>query len=94
MLFTTTQAHEDFRAKVRKFAEEEIKPIAFKLDRENEFPHEAVKKMAELGFMGLPYDKKYGGAGSDVLSYAPSAPPIIEIAAAALSLNPINIAIK
>ena len=70
MLFTTTQAHEDFRAKVRKFAEEEIKPIAFKLDRENEFPHEAVKKMAELGFMGLPYDKKYGGAGSDVLSYA------------------------
>ena len=70
MLFTTTQAHEDFRARVRKFAEEEIKPIAFKLDRENEFPHEAVKKMAELGFMGLPYDKKYGGAGSDVLSYA------------------------
>ena len=49
MLFTTTQAHEDFRARVRKFAEEEIKPIAFKLDRENEFPHEAVKKMAELG---------------------------------------------
>lgn len=70
MLFTTTQAHEDFRARVRKFAEEEIKPIAFKLDRENEFPHEAVKKMAELGFMGLPYDKKYGGVGSDVLSYA------------------------
>ncbi len=70
MLFTTTQAHEDFRAKVRKFAEEEIKPIAFKLDRENEFPYDAVRKMAELGFMGLPYDKKYGGAGSDVLSYA------------------------
>lgn len=70
MLFSTTEAHEEFRAKIRKFAEDEIKPIAFKLDQENEFPHEIVKKMADLGIMGLPYEKKYGGAGSDVLSYA------------------------
>ena len=70
MLFSTTEAQEEFRAKIRKFAEDEIKPIAFKLDQENEFPHEIVKKMADLGIMGLPYEKKYGGAGSDVLSYA------------------------
>ena len=70
MLFSTTEAHEEFRAKIRKFAEDEIKPVAFKLDQENEFPHEIVKKMADLGIMGLPYEKKYGGAGSDVLSYA------------------------
>lgn len=70
MLFSTTEAHEEFRAKIRKFAEDEIKPIAFKLDQENEFPHEIVKKMADLGIMGIPYEKKYGGAGSDVLSYA------------------------
>lgn len=70
MLFSTTEAHEEFRAKIRKFAEDEIKPIAFKLDQGNEFPHEIVKKMADLGIMGLPYEKKYGGAGSDVLSYA------------------------
>ena len=70
MLFKTTEAHEELRAKVRAFAEEEIKPIAFKLDQSNEFPHEAVARMAELGLMGIPYPKKYGGAELDVLSYA------------------------
>lgn len=70
MLFKTTDIHEEFRQKVRKFAEEEVKPIAFALDQDNEFPTEAVKKMGELGFMGIPYPKEYGGAGLDVLSYA------------------------
>ncbi len=70
MLFQTTQAHEDLRTRIRAFAEEEIKPIAFMLDRDNEFPEEAVKKMGENGWMGLPYPKEYGGAGLDILSYA------------------------
>ena len=70
MLFKTTEAHEELRAKVSAFAAEEIKPIAFKLDQSNEFPHEAVAKMAKLGLMGIPYPKKYGGAELDVLSYA------------------------
>ena len=70
MLYQTTQAHEDLRAKVREFAEAEIKPIAFMLDKENRFPTEAVKKMGELGLMGLPYETEYGGAGADALSYA------------------------
>ena len=47
-----------------------MKPLAFTLDQNNEFPDEAVKKMGELGLMGLPYPKEYGGAGLDVLSYA------------------------
>lgn len=70
MLYQTTQAHEDLRAKIRKFAEEDVKPIAFMLDQENEFPMEAVKKLAGMGLMGIPYPKEYGGAGLDVLSYA------------------------
>ena len=70
MLFQTTQAHEQLRAKIRAFAEEEVKPIAFSLDQANEFPAEAVKKLGELGLMGIPYPKEYGGAGGDVLSYA------------------------
>ena len=45
MLFQTTQAHEELRAKVRAFAEEEIKPIAFMLDQQNEFPDEAIRKL-------------------------------------------------
>ena len=70
MNFQTTQAHEELRAKVRQFAETEVKPIAFMLDKENRFPREAVMKMGELGLMGIPYEQKYGGAGLDVLSYA------------------------
>ena len=70
MLFQTTQAHEQLRAKIRAFAEEEVKPIAFSLDQANEFPAEAVKKLGELGLMGIPYPKEYGGAGLDAISYA------------------------
>ncbi|MDO4544741.1 MAG: acyl-CoA dehydrogenase family protein [Bacillota bacterium] len=69
MLFKTTEQHEAFRAKIREFAESEVKPIAFMLDKNNEFPEEAVKKLAEMNMMGLPYPKEYGGAGLDVLTY-------------------------
>ena len=70
MLFQTTSAHEELRAKIRSFAEEEIKPLAFLMDQNNEFPDEAVKKLGKLGWMGIPYPKEYGGAGLDALSYA------------------------
>ena len=70
MLFQTTQAHEELRAKIRAFAEEEIKPIAFVLDQQNEFPDEAIRKLGEMGLMGIPFPKEYGGAGLDALSYA------------------------
>ena len=70
MLYQTTPAHEEFRAKIRTFVEEEVKPIAFALDQGNLFPEDAVRKMAALGFMGIPYPKEYGGAGLDALSYA------------------------
>lgn len=70
MLFKTTEQHEALRAKVREFAETEVKPIAFMLDQQNEFPTEAIKKFGEMEMMGLPYPKEYGGAGLDTLSYA------------------------
>lgn len=70
MLYKTTQEHEDLRAKIRAFAEEEVKPIAFMLDQNNEFPHDMVKKLSEMGLMGIPYPTEYGGAGLDALSYA------------------------
>ena len=70
MLFKTTAEHEALRAKVREFAESEVKPIAFMLDKNNEFPTEAIKKLGEMDLMGIPYPKEYGGAGLDALSYA------------------------
>lgn len=70
MFFKTREEHENLRMKIRGFAEEEVKPIAFMLDQENKFPSEIVEKMADLGIMGIPYSKEYGGAGLDVISYA------------------------
>ena len=70
MFFKTTDEHEALRAKIRKFAEAEVKPIAFMLDQENQFPDEVVQKMVELELLGIPFPREYGGAGLDVLSYA------------------------
>lgn len=70
MLFQTTEKHEELRMKVREMVEAEVKPIAFMLDKNNEFPHEAFKKFAKQGWLGIPFPKKYGGAGLDNISYA------------------------
>ena len=70
MYFKTSAEHEALRAKIRAFAESEIKPYTFLWDKENHFPREVVEKMAENGWMGLPYPKEYGGAGLDIISYA------------------------
>ena len=70
MLFQTTAAHEELRATVRALAVEDIQPIAFMLDQQNEFPDEAIRKLGEMGLMGIPFPAEYGGAGLDALSYA------------------------
>jgi butyryl-CoA dehydrogenase len=70
MFFKTREEHEALRAKLREFAETEVKPLAFMLDKESQFPAEAVQKLGKLGLMGIPFPKEYGGAGLDILSYA------------------------
>ena len=45
MKFQTTEAHEALRAQIREFAETEVKPLAFMMDQNNEFPADAVKKL-------------------------------------------------
>ncbi|MGI6089190.1 MAG: acyl-CoA dehydrogenase family protein [Bilifractor porci] len=70
MQFKCTETHEKFREEIRAFAEAEIKPYAFQWDRENHFPGDVVRRMADNGWMGLPYPVKYGGAGKDILTYS------------------------
>ena len=70
MYYKTTQEHEELRTKIREWAEREIKPIAFMLDQNNEFPREQMKEFGALGYLGLPYPEEYGGMGKDILSYA------------------------
>lgn len=69
MNFGLTREQELVRQMVREFAVNEVKPIAAEIDETEEFPMENVKKMAELGMMGIPFPKELGGAGGDVLSY-------------------------
>lgn len=57
------------RETAREFAENEIAPTAIERDKLAEFPGEIVKKMAELGFMGMMVSPKYDGAGLDEISY-------------------------
>lgn len=64
------EEHHDLRQAVREFAESEIKPRSMAIDREGKIPPEILKKMAELGYMGVPYPEEWGGAGMDMLSYA------------------------
>jgi short-chain 2-methylacyl-CoA dehydrogenase len=68
--YDLSREHELVRQTVREFADERIAPVAEELDREHRFPYELVSELAELGLMGMPFPEEYGGAGSDMLSYA------------------------
>ncbi|MGO3018328.1 MAG: acyl-CoA dehydrogenase family protein [Anaerococcus sp.] len=70
MTYKTTDAQEQFRKKVRDFAEEKVKPVAFHLDETGTFPEDIVKEMGELGLMGIPFEEEYGGAGLSNIEYS------------------------
>ena len=63
------EEHHQVRETARKFADEVVAPRARELDEKEEFPSDIVRQMADLGFLGLPYPEKYGGAGLDMLAY-------------------------
>ena len=70
MEFSLSKRHLLLRDLYRKFAEEEVKPLAEELDEQERFPVETVKKLAKYGFMGIPFPKEYGGSGADNLAYS------------------------
>ena len=74
----------------RDFAQTELLPGVIERDREQKFPHEQVKKMAELGFMGMMVDTKYGGAGLDSLAYVIAMEEIAKIDASAAVIMSVN----
>ena len=69
MDFHLTEFQTMIRDTARDFAQKELGPIAAKIDEEAIFPEEVVKKMGELGLMGIYIPEEYGGAGADFLSY-------------------------
>ncbi|OQR67248.1 short-chain specific acyl-CoA dehydrogenase [Tropilaelaps mercedesae] len=65
-----TETHKMIKDTCREFAEKELKPIAGKLDADETFPKEQVKKLGELGMLSMVAPVELGGAGLDTLSYA------------------------
>lgn len=63
------ESHEALRVRVREFAEKEIRPVAARLDENEEFSIELTAKMGEMGFFGVQVPKEYGGQDLDTLSY-------------------------
>lgn len=70
MDFTLSKEHEMARTLFHDFAQKEVKPLAQEVDETEKFPTETVAKMANLGFLGIPVPKEYGGQGCDPLAYA------------------------
>ena len=63
------EQHLQVREMVRQFARDEVAPIAAKYDAEARFPWESIRKMGELGLLGIPWPEELGGAGLDLISY-------------------------
>ena len=69
MDFSLTEEQQHIRDEVRRFAEAELAPDAAERDAEEKFPERQIKKLGELGYMGIGVDPKYGGGGADTISY-------------------------
>ena len=64
-----SEQHLATREMVREFARDEVAPVAAKYDAESKFPWENIRKMGELGLLGVPWPEELGGAGLDLISY-------------------------
>ncbi len=64
-----SEEHRMIRDAARDFAQKEIAPIAAEFDESGEFPLETVRRMGQMGFMGIEVDEMYGGPGLDALAY-------------------------
>ena len=69
MDFSLTEEHLMVRDAARDFAQTELLPGVIERDEKQQFPDELVRKMGELGFLGIMVDPKYGGSGMDAISY-------------------------
>jgi len=64
-----SEQHLATREMVRQFARDEVAPVAAKYDAEAKFPWESIRKMGDLGLLGVPWPEELGGAGLDLVSY-------------------------
>ncbi len=90
MDFSLTEEHLAVQETSRDFAQHELLPGILDRDGKQQFPHDQVKKMGELGFMGMMVDPKYMGSGMDTISYVIALEEISKIDAAAAVIMSVN----
>ena len=90
MNFTLTEEQEMIKQAARDFAHSELLPGVIERDETQQFPSEQVKKMGELGFMGMMVDPEYGGSGLDTLSYVLTMEELSKIDASSSVIMSVN----
>ncbi|MGY8988020.1 MAG: acyl-CoA dehydrogenase [Flavobacteriales bacterium] len=90
MDFRLTEEHEMIRDAARDFAQTELLPGVIERDETQTFPTDQIKKLGELGFLGMMVDPKYGGAGMDAISYVLAMEEISKIDASTSVVMSVN----
>ena len=90
MKLDLTGEQQMIQAMAREFAESEIAPIADDIDREARFPHETVKRMGELGLMGIAVPEAWGGSGASTVAYVVAIEEIAKVCASHAVVMSVN----
>ena len=90
MNFELSEEHLMIRNAARDFAQSDLKPGVIERDENQKFPKEQIKKMAELGFLGMMVSPKYGGGGMDTVSYVLAMEEISKVDASASVIMSVN----
>jgi alkylation response protein AidB-like acyl-CoA dehydrogenase len=90
MHFELSEEHLMIQKAAREFAQNELKPGVIERDEKQKFPEEQVKKMAELGFLGMMVDPAYGGGGMDTISYVVAMEEISKVDASCSVIMSVN----
>ena len=90
MMFELTEEQLMIQKAARDFAQNELLPGVIERDEHQKFPSEQIKKLGELGFLGMMVDPKYGGAGLDTVSYVLAMEEISKVDASASVVMSVN----
>jgi alkylation response protein AidB-like acyl-CoA dehydrogenase len=90
MYFELSEEHLMIQQAARDFANNELKPGVIERDEHQKFPHEQIKKLGELGFLGMMVDPKYNGSGMDTISYVLAMEELSKIDASASVVVSVN----
>lgn len=90
MHFELTEEHRMIQQAAREFAQTELLPGVIERDEHQKFPAEQIKKMGELGFLGMMVDPKYNGGGMDTISYVLAMEEISKVDASAAVVMSVN----